>query len=139
VGSIQTLPYNTPRVQDMFFVGTNWQVSAPLELSAAYYVRTDSTYGSQTVLAASGTSTPYSLTQTSKANYLSFMANYSLSKRTALYATANFTKVSGPAWTSTAATVNTGGTDATKTVSSYGTLFTVPNIQTFTVGVRHAF
>jgi predicted porin len=137
VGSIQTQPFNTPRVQDIFFVGTNWQVSAPLELSAAYYVRTDSTYGSQTVTQTAGTSTPYSLTQTSKANYLSFMANYSLSKRTALYATANFTKVSGPAWTSNSTTVSTGGTTAA--VTSYGTLFTVPNIQSFTVGVRHSF
>jgi predicted porin len=144
VSYVSTSYYNTPQVQNMYFVGANWQVSAPLELSAAYYLRKDSTYGS---VVASSTAygytnaTPYSLTQTSNAKYLSFMANYSLSKRTRLYATANFTNVSGGAWTTTQYTqVATNPNNIPKySTSGYGNTFTVPNIQAITVGMVHNF
>jgi predicted porin len=111
VSYVGTANYNMPQVQNMYYVGANWQVSAPLELSAAYYRRTDSAYGSSGI----------TQTATSKADYLSFMANYSLSKRTRLYGTANFTKVSGPAWENAAGT------------------FTQPNLQVYTMGVVHNF
>jgi predicted porin len=61
------------------------------------------------------------MTGTSAATYVSFMANYSLSKRTRVYGTFNTTKVSGPAWNLTAASVP------------------VPNLQVITVGVAHTF
>jgi predicted porin len=128
--------YTTPLTQNMYFLGANWQVSAPLELSAAYYRRTDSAYGNS---GPTATSWAYTLTNSSKADYLSFMANYSLSKRTRLYATANFTKVSGPVWTS-ASTASSVTTQAASTVAgAYGTLFTQPNLQVFTFGVAHTF
>jgi predicted porin len=137
VASVNTAAFNTPRVQDVYWLGANWQVSAPLELSAAYYRRNDSTYGSQGSSAAAGTTTPYTLAATSKADYLSFMAKYSLSKRTNLYATFNTTKVSGGAWSSASTTVSTGGTSAA--VTSYGTVYTAPNLQVITVGMAHSF
>jgi predicted porin len=59
------------------------------------------------------------MTGTSAATYVSFMANYSLSKRTRVYGTYNTTKVSGPAWNTTS--------------------LTTPNIQSITVGVAHSF
>jgi predicted porin len=147
VSAVNINSYNTPQVQNLFYLGANWQVSAPLELSAAYYVRKDSTYGSITSSGTYGVTgiTPYSLTQSSKANYLSFMANYSLSKRTRLYATANFTNVSGGAWTATQYTqvsaINQNGvTSPSKySTSGYGNTFTVPNLQVLTVGVVHNF
>jgi predicted porin len=155
VSSVNFTSYDTPQVQNMYFVGANWQVSAPLELSAAYYRRTDSAYGSMTSAAANAAyvitgGKPYSLTGSSKAEYFSLMANYSLSKRTRLYATANFTKVEGPAWTTTQYTQvasgggtapgTTGNTGVAKfSTSGYGNTFTVPNIQAFTVGMVHNF
>jgi hypothetical protein len=151
VSGVTVNAYNTPQVQNMYFAGVNWQVTAPLELSAAYYRRTDSAYGSAGLAASStattaygiGTTTPYSTTGTSKAQYMSFMANYSLSKRTRLYATANFTSVSGPAWTTTQYTLATAsGTTAMAqkySTSGYGNTFTVPNIQSLTVGMVHNF
>jgi predicted porin len=149
VSSVNAAAYDKPQVQNMYFVGANWQVSAPLELSAAYYRRTDSAYGSMTSAAANTaygltSGTPYSLTGTSKAEYLSFMANYSLSKRTRLYATANFTKVNGPAWTTTQYTLVTTASGnnpagAKFSTAGYGNTFTVPNIQAFTVGMVHSF
>jgi predicted porin len=100
------------RVQNFYFVGANWQVSAPLELSAAVYHRDDSAYGA--------TSAALTMTGTSKADYTSFMANYSLSKRTRVYATLNMTKVSGPAWQNAAGV-------------------TAPNLTAITTGVAHTF
>jgi predicted porin len=138
VASVTVGAFNTPRVQDVYWLGANWQVSAPLELSAAYYRRNDSTYGSLAAsTTADGVKTPYTLAATSKADYLSFMAKYSLSKRTNLYATYNTTKVSGGAWSSTATTVSTGGTNAA--VTSYGAVTAAPNLQVITMGVAHSF
>jgi predicted porin len=110
VSTINVAAYNQARVQNVYWLGANYQVSAPLELSAAYYRRNDSAYGSGSA---------FSLTGTSAATYVSFMANYSLSKRTRVYGTFNTTKVSGPAWN-------------TATLS-------VPNLQTITMGVAHSF
>jgi predicted porin len=107
------------RVQDAYWLGANWQVSAPLELSAAYYRRNDSQYG------ASATSYTM-LAPSSKADYFSLMAKYSLSKRTYAYATANFTKTTGGAWSTGAA----GTSVATATT---------PNLQVITVGMAHSF
>lgn len=109
------------RVQNAYWLGANYQVSAPLELSAAYYRRNDSQYG------ASATS--YSMVApSSKADYFSLMAKYSLSKRTYAYATANFTKTTGGAWST--GTVSNG----VATTSA-----TTPNLQVITVGVAHSF
>jgi predicted porin len=116
VTSVTTNAYATPQVQNMYFLGANWQVSAPLELSAAYYRRNDSAYG---------TGSAYTLSGSSKADYLSFMANYSLSKRTRLYTSLNLTKVNGPVWSS----YNT----------TSGATFTNPNLQVITAGVVHNF
>jgi predicted porin len=110
VAKINVGAYGTARVQDVYWLGANYQVSAPLELSAAYYRRSDSTYGN---------TGDYSMTGTSAATYVSFMANYSLSKRTRLYGTFNTTKVSGPAWNTAA--------------------LSTPNLQVITVGVAHSF
>jgi predicted porin len=109
------------RVQDAYWLGANWQVSAPLELSAAYYRRNDSQYGAST--------TSYSMVApTSKADYFSLMAKYSLSKRTYAYATANFTKTTGGAWST--------GTVANGVAT---TTATTPNLQVITVGMAHSF
>jgi predicted porin len=109
------------RVQDAYWLGANYQVSAPLELSAAYYHRNDSQYG------ASATS--YSMVApSSKADYFALMAKYSLSKRTYAYATANFTKTTGGAWST--------GTVANGVAT---TTATTPNLQVITVGMAHSF
>lgn len=100
VNTIVTNGYDDQLTQKVYWIGANWQVSAPLELSAAYYNRKDDR-------AIAG--------NVGDAKYTSFMANYALSKRTKLYATANFTKVTGTAW---------GG---------------APNLNVFTTGVVHSF
>jgi predicted porin len=79
------LPRVSPnRIDDSFYVGSTWQVTSPLALTAAAYY--DHARNAATLGGALGGGINYSAT---------LLAEYSLSKRTEVYGTVDFTRGNG--------------------------------------------
>lgn len=80
-----TLPRVSPnRIDDSFYVGSTWQVTPPLALTVAGYY--DHARNAATLNGALGAGINYSAT---------VLAEYSLSKRTEVYGTVDFTRGNG--------------------------------------------
>jgi predicted porin len=80
-----TLPFVSPnRIDDSFYVGSTWQVTPPLALTAAGYY--DHARNAATLDGTLGVGINYSAT---------LLAEYSLSKRTEVYGTVDFTRGNG--------------------------------------------
>jgi predicted porin len=80
-----TLPFASPnRIDDSFFIGSSWQVTPPLTVTAAGYY--DHARNAATLDGTLGVGVNYSAT---------LLAEYSLSKRTEVYGTVDFTRGNG--------------------------------------------
>jgi predicted porin len=78
---------NTNRIDDGFYAGATWQITSPLLLTAAYYYD-----HSRNALEADGTSLGRGVRYTGV-----LLAEYSLSRRTEVYGTVDFTRGTGAA------------------------------------------